>query len=268
MQIKPLHLVLLLSAIGVGVMTLVFYFTDLDLIITGYFYDPVGAVRFPIGEMEPWHWLYEEVDIFIYILAAIMITMLVIGLTKRRFRPFLVYALFVFLAYIIGPGLIVNVLLKGLEIDDFYIGWSRPRPREIIQFGGTEQFYRIWEPAFLDGLRNDNSSFPSGHVTSGAIFIAIFLVFNNVDFIAEMLGGKTKTKVTLINVFKYGGLVTAIITGLLLSVARISQGGHFASDCMYAFVFTWLPAAALYYCVFQIPTKEKREMDKLIASRT
>nr|MDO8118586.1 phosphatase PAP2 family protein [Candidatus Sigynarchaeota archaeon] len=267
MHIKPLYLVLLLGAIGVGVMTLVFYFTDLDLAITSYYYDPVGTVRFPIGNMEPWHWLYEEVDIFLYVLVAIIITMLVMGLVKRRFRPFLVYALFMFLAYIIGPGLIANVLLKGTEIGDFYIGWSRPRPREIIQFGGTEQFYRIWEPAFLDGLTYDNSSFPCGHALSGTIFIVIFFVFNNVDFIAEMLGGKTKARVALINAFKYGGLMAAIVVGFLLSIARISQGAHFASDCMYSFVFTWLPAAVLYYWVFQIPKKERRVMDKLVATK-
>nr|MDO8112131.1 phosphatase PAP2 family protein [Candidatus Sigynarchaeota archaeon] len=163
--------------------------------------------------------------------------------------------------------LIVNVLLKGDFIGDFYVGWSRPRPRDIMQFGGSDRFYRVWEPAFLDGLQYTNSSFPSGHVTVGAIFIVIFFVFNNVDFIAELMGGKTKGKVILINALKYGGLIASIFLGIMLAIARISAGGHFASDCMYAVVFSWLPAAVFYYWIFNIPKLERRALEKMRQSQ-
>jgi membrane-associated PAP2 superfamily phosphatase len=167
-------------------------------------------------------------------------------------------------SYLIGPGLIVNVLFKGVEIGDFYLGWGRPRPREITNFGGTANFYRVWEPSFLDPANHsDNSSFPSGHVTVGAIFIVIFFAFNNVEFITRVLGGRTRAKVVAINIIKYTGLATSVVFGTMFAISRISAGAHFASDCMYSFVFTWLPTAVLYYWVFKIPKKEHQFLERL-----
>ncbi len=268
MHLKPFQISLLLGAAFTLVMTLVFYFTDLDLAIAGSFYDPVGSVRFPVGDTMPWVWFYENDILFVILLAAIALFMIIFGASVKRFRPFLVYGLFMLVSYLIGPGLIANVLFKGTEIGDFYIGWGRPRPREITNFGGSADFFRIWEPAFLYGYQDDNSSFPSGHVTAGAALIVIYLAFNNADFIARVFGEKTGAKVAIINLIKYAGLVASIVLGILLAITRISAGGHFASDCLYSFVFTWLPAAVLYYWVFRIPRLEQRVLDRMQQSAT
>ncbi len=259
---KPFHIALLLGAAFTAIMTLVFYFTDLDPIITRFYYVDV-APHFPVGDTMPWAFFNEKDDIILYLMAAIVLFLIILGASVKRFRPFLVYGLFMLVSYLIGPGLIVNVLFKGTQIGDFYIGWGRPRPDETTLFGGTSEFFRIWEPAFLHGYHNENSSFPSGHVTVGAIFIVIFLAFNNVDFIAHIFGEKTRAKVTAIKVIKYSGLVAAIVLGILFSISRISAGRHFASDCMYGIFFTWLPAAVLYYWVFNIPRLERRELDRM-----
>lgn len=267
MKLKSIHLVTIILSALVAIMTVVFYFTDLDLAITGYFYDSVGPERFPVGDTMPWEFFNDEDDVFIYIAVGLILLMFIIGLTKKRYRPLLVYAGFVLISILVGSILIVNGLFKGMEIGDVYIGWSRPRPREIIEFGGTEQFYRIWEPAFLDGLTNTNSSFPSGHVTVGSSFIALFFIFNNVDIWMEIFGGETKGKRAIFNIFKYGGLALSIFLGLMFAISRISAGAHFASDCMYSFVFTWGPTAILYYWVFNIPKKERRAMEKMQEGR-
>jgi lipid A 4'-phosphatase len=265
---KPFYIAVLLCSAFTAIMTLLFYFTDLDLAITGFFYDPVGPSHFPIGNVMPWAWFNEEEKTLLYAFAAIILFILIFGLSKPRFRPFAVYGLFMVVAYIIGPGLIVNVLFKGTDLGGFYIGWARPRPREITSFGGTDEFFRVWEPAFLHGYADTNSSFPSGHVTVGAIFIVLFFAFNNVDFIARIFGEKTRAKVAIINTIKYSGLVAALVIGIMFSIGRISAGAHFASDCMYAFVFTWLPAAVLYYWVFNIPRLERIAMDRMQKAAT
>ncbi len=264
---KPFYVALFIGAAFTTIMTLVFYFTDLDLIIAGYYYVDF-APHFPVGATMPWAFFNEKDDILLYAMAAIILFLIILGASVKRFRPFLVYGLFMLVSYLIGPGLIVNVLFKGIEIGDFYIGWGRPRPREITLFGGTADFYRIWEPAFLHGYHDDNSSFPSGHVTVGAIFIVIFFAFNNVDFIARIFGEKTRAKVAIINTIKYSGLVAAIVLGIMFSISRISAGAHFASDCMYAFFFTWLPTAVLYYWVFNIPRLEQRALDRMQQTAT
>nr|MDO8085245.1 phosphatase PAP2 family protein [Candidatus Sigynarchaeum springense] len=262
MHLKPVYISMFVGAVFTAIMTLIFYFTDLDLVITGSFY--AGSNQFPVGSMMPWEFFNEKDDIVLFMMVAVVLFLIIVGLSKRRFRPFLIYGLFMLVAYLVGPGLVVNVLLKGNDDVGFYIGWSRPRPDTLAIFGGSiTRFYRIWEPAFLDGYQITNSSFPCGHVTVGAIFIVLFLAFNNVDFIARIFGEKTRTKVIIINTIKYAGLVAAIVLSILFSISRISAGRHFASDCMYAVFFTWLPAAVLYYWVFNIPRLEKRALDRM-----
>ncbi|NMC07622.1 MAG: phosphatase PAP2 family protein [Candidatus Lokiarchaeota archaeon] len=263
MQRKSFFIALIVGLAFTAVMTLVFYFTDLDLVITGAFYEAT-VPHFPASEVMPWAWFNEQDKLLIIPVAAIVLLLIIAGASVKKLRPFLIYGLFMLFSYLIGPGLIVNLLFKGMFIGDFYIGWARPRPREITLFSGTKDFYKVWEPAFLNPANiDDNSSFPSGHVTVGAIFIVIFFAFNNVEFISRILGERTRGKIIVINMIKYAGLVVSIILGLLLALSRISSGAHFASDCMYSFVFTWLPTAVLYYWIFKIPDKEKQYLERL-----
>ena len=262
MNVKITTLAWLGAAIAAGVMTLVFVFTPLDLIVASYFYDPVGPATWPVGSQMPWKFFNDEDDVLVIILAGIILTLLVAGLIKRRLRPLAVYAAFALVAVLVGPILVVNGIFKGMEIGDFYIGWARPRPRQIIDFGGDERFYHLWEPAFMDGLRGTNSSFASGHVSIGAIFIVIFFMFNNVDLIAKVINKTSTAAINSIKAVKYGGLISSIVFSFMLSVGRISAGAHFASDCMYAVIFVWTATAAIYYWVFRIPRLERRVLEK------
>ncbi|MHA1680993.1 MAG: phosphatase PAP2 family protein [Promethearchaeota archaeon] len=264
--IKPRYLSLLIGGIAVAILTIIFMVTNLDLEISGAFYNSAGPIYFPVGDEQPWAFFNEKDDYIVYSLAIFMLFLLIFGLVKKRFRPFLMYALFILIAYIIGPGLIVNVLLKGTDFGGFYIGWSRPRPRELTLFGGTADFYHLWEPAFLDGLQETNSSFPSGHVTVGAIFIVIYFIFNNVKFISKIFGEENKKKTVVINTIKYGGLGLSIFLSIMLAGARITAGAHFASDCLYSVVFTWVPAAFVYYVMFRFPKLESKAMEKMVAA--
>ncbi|MFX0102861.1 MAG: phosphatase PAP2 family protein [Candidatus Hodarchaeota archaeon] len=270
MKLKPIHFVTIILSSLVAIITLIFYFTDLDLLISGYFYDPSGPVRFPVGNMAPWTYFNEmNRDYPIIAALALLLVFLIIGLVKKRNRPYLVYTGFILISVLVSV-VIVEGLFKGIEIDDFYIGWSRPRPRELEQFGEDPlkalDFYRIWEPAFLDGLSNTNSSFPSGHVATGGYIIAFFFMFNNVDFLMEVAGGKSKGKKILFNSLKYGFLLLSIVLGIMLAISRISAGAHFASDSMYSYVFTWGPTAFMYYLVFNIPKKERKAFEKMKAA--
>jgi membrane-associated PAP2 superfamily phosphatase len=264
MQIKNYHIAMFAGAVAVGVMTFIFDVTPLDLVISKAFFFPLNPVHFPIGSLMPWAWFNANENDLTVVLYGIALFLLLVGLARPRFRPFIVYALFIVAAGIVGPELIVNFLLKGEMIGGIYIGWSRPRPYQIAIFGGTEPFYYVWQPAFLAGLKIPDSSFPSGHVVTGSIFIVIYLVFNNTTFIAAMIGGVTKRKVIVLKTVKYGGLVAAVFLGSMLTIARISAGAHFASDCMYSFVFTWFPSAILYYWVFNIPKLEQKAMKNYV----
>ena len=58
----------------------------------------------------------------------------------------------------LGPGLLTNVLLKS--------HWGRPRPIDIVAFGGDQHFVPWWDPR---GECPDNCSFVAGE-PSGAFW--------------------------------------------------------------------------------------------------
>ncbi len=106
--------------------------------------------------------------------------------------------LYLLIALIVGPGLIVNSLFK----DHF----GRARPFTVIEFGGD----RVFTPAFvITDQCEKNCSFSSGHA-AGAFF-ALALAF--------LTSRKRQWWIAL-----------ATLYGFSVGVARIAAGGHFFSD--------------------------------------
>ncbi len=63
---------------------------------------------------------------------------------------------FLILSVVIGPGLIINAVFKD--------HWDRPRPRDVVEFGGMLQC----TPAPLRG--ESGESFPCGHCSVGFLY--------------------------------------------------------------------------------------------------
>ncbi|MCX6285296.1 MAG: phosphatase PAP2 family protein [Bacteroidetes bacterium] len=119
---------------------------------------------------------------------------------------------------IVGPGLIVNLVLKDHT--------GRPRPREIIEFGGTEKFICICEK----GATNEGKSFPCGHCSMG-FYLAIPYLF---------LRSRKK-------ILAYSILALGVGYGIIIGIARMMAGGHFASDVLWAGLLVWLTALIGYH---------------------
>jgi len=118
----------------------------------------------------------------------------------------------------LGPGLIVNSIFKEY--------WGRPRPRDIVQYGGKKEFLHPWQK----GVAHNGSSFPSGHSSAAFYLTAPFFVLR-------------RRKPRAANLWLAGGL----IFGIFMSIARMVQGGHFLSDNLWAWGMVHLTAVALYY---------------------
>ena len=71
-------------------------------------------------------------------------------------------SLFLILVFALGPGLLVNGLLKML--------WARPRPRMLSEFGGTHDFVAWWDPT---GNCIKNCSFVSGEASAAFVGLAL-----------------------------------------------------------------------------------------------
>ena len=119
---------------------------------------------------------------------------------------------------IIGPGLFVNVLFKDHA--------GRPRPRDIVEFNGTEQYIC---PCVV-GENKDGKSFPCGHCSMG-FYLAIPYLF---------LRNRRK-------LLAYTFLAGGIVYGIIIGIARMMVGAHFASDVLWAGGIVWLIALIGFY---------------------
>ena len=131
--------------------------------------------------------------------------------------------LVVILTVALGPGLLVNGILKPY--------WGRPRPADITAMGGTQEYHKVWIPAGVKG----GKSFPCGHCSMGFSLtsVAAFYPLHPVLSVCALAGG--------------------VACGALLGVTRIIQGGHFPTDVLWAGILMLMLLATLYYLVFRVP---------------
>lgn len=123
-------------------------------------------------------------------------------------------ALIIFISLALGPGLMVNTILKD--------NWGRPRPYQVIRDGKT--FAPVWKSNFK---APENNSFPCGHASIGFFLGVPFLAFG----------------------FRRRGLVISLIGGAGIGAVRMLQGGHYLSDVIYCGIIVWLIAELVTFCV-------------------
>jgi lipid A 4'-phosphatase len=130
--------------------------------------------------------------------------------------------LFLMATIALGPGLLVNVMLKD--------HWGRPRPIDVTQFGGDQHFVAWWDPR---GVCDKNCSFVSGDV-SGAIWIIAPAALVPPPWRALAYGA-------------------ALALGLGMAALRIMAGGHFFTDTVFAGVFTFLIIWVVHGLIYRWP---------------
>jgi len=184
-----------------------------DLRVSALFYI---EGTWPIGKQFPWITLYRIDRIPGVLLALFGLVMFVISFKRPDFKQWRRAGAFLVLLLALGPGLLVNSLFKEY--------WGRPRPREIVQFGGKKEFLQPWQI----GQDGKGRSFPSGHASAAFYLTAPFFIYR-------------RRQKRLARIWLAGGLVF----GVFMSIARIAQGGHFLSDNLWAWGMVHLCALAL-----------------------
>ncbi len=125
---------------------------------------------------------------------------------------------FVFMAFILGPGVITNTILKD--------NWGRARPFHIEAFGGTKTF----TPALVPSDQClTNCSFVSGEAsTIYMVFFAFAMILPNM---------------------RWPLIAAGILAGTASGFVRIAQGGHFISDVAFSGILMMLTAITLHWLV-------------------
>ncbi|WPY00280.1 PAP2 superfamily phosphatase [Candidatus Trichorickettsia mobilis] len=121
---------------------------------------------------------------------------------KKTLSSWIAYLI---IAVTIGPGLIVNQILKN-DI-------GRARPSQITEFGGSKNFTAA---AIITDQCHYNCSFPSGHA-------AMAYYYTILAYTTLLFSNKNKKYFTII-------YISALLFGTLTGLSRILMGGHFLSD--------------------------------------
>ena len=174
-------------------------FPELDIQITSYFYNSeLGFMHKPNIIVQL---LFRSIPL-ITKLFSISCLLYIVYLYIKHKNPKLILnssAFFLLFTAIIGPGFIVNTVLK----DNF----GRARPNQIKEFNGSKEFTKAF---VISNQCDKNCSFSSGHAAIGFYFTAIAYTASAMYF--------------------YRIYLLAITFGTLVGLSRIIMGGHFASD--------------------------------------
>ncbi len=184
-----------------------------DLALESHFWDG-QACRWTGHDQPVYNWLYVYGILPALVGSVGALLLLIAGQYVKVLRRYSKVCLYLFLVLAIGNGIITNALLKEL--------WGRPRPSQITQFGGEEPF----EPSLTIDLDSRGKSFPCGHATMGFYFFAVALLL------------RRKARAIA---FSF-----ALLFGLAIGAARMSFGGHFSTDVVWAAIVMWLTALTLY----------------------
>lgn len=212
--IKRARLELLVLLILAVLTTLVFWLTDLDFQAAELFYRPENS-----GDVWPLrHWWPLEVLFdyaFPFTVAAGSVALLVYIAShfhthSRRFRR---KALYILLVIALGPGIVVNLVVKD--------HWGRPRPVHVKEFGGTYAYV----PPLKFGHTEDKS-FVCGHCSVGYAFFVLYFLSQNHKAIYFVL---------------------TLVLAWTMGATRMTSGGHFLSDILWSGYLVFLVAYALYY---------------------
>lgn len=174
-------------------------FPELDIQIANYFYEPELGFLYKTNVIV--QIFYMSIPLITKIFSIACLLYMIYLYLKHR-KPKLMLnssAFFLFATAIIGPGLVVNTVLK----DNF----GRARPRQIKEFNGNKEFTRAF---VITNQCEKNCSFSSGHAAMGFYFSAIAYIASTLYF----------TRIYLLG----------IAFGASVGLSRIIMGGHFASD--------------------------------------
>lgn len=136
--------------------------------------------------------------------------------------------LFLFIALVLGPGLIANVGFKD--------HWGRSRPRDVVEFGGTKSFSPALSPRF--DAAKQNGSFVSGDGAFGFFLPAFAFV------VPRRHARRT--------------FWSAMAVGSILGFARIASGAHFFSDVVFAGFIVLAATTAVHACMYGLAETKAR----------
>ncbi|CUW38516.1 Putative Superfamily protein(Phosphatidic acid phosphatase/chloroperoxidase, N-terminal,42-233) [Magnetospirillum sp. XM-1] len=195
-------------------------FPRIDIGVSALFFDATTR-SFPFRVHPLGEFARKTLPIFLFAAAGLIGLAGAVSLLLRRpvagIRPPM--ALLVVASLALGPGLVVNMILKD--------NWGRARPSTITEFNAGYQPDRRYTPALaMSDQCEDNCSFPSGHAALGFWTVSLAL-----------LAPPGRRRAAMAAAFAFGAA---------MGLVRIAQGGHFISDVAFSGVIVVGISMGLY----------------------
>ncbi len=199
-----------------GGLTLPFLvFPDLDILLQQPYFSATEG--WFMATRPFWDFIYKYSIFLGYLLAIAALALISLSYWRKALYPWRKAAFFMLFVVAIGPGVLVNSTFKD--------HWGRPRPRDIQEFQGTENFVLVWQKGHTEG-----KSFPCGHA-SIAFYLSIPFLF---------LRQRYKK-------WAWVFFISGTLYGLLVGYTRMLAGGHFASDVIWAAGMVWFTGIVGYH---------------------
>lgn len=196
----------------------------IDLHISSLFFTPSPIGGKGVFYNNPFfHFLFRYGELFGFAFGGFAGFVFILSFFIPKWKKWRPGSLAIGLTLFIGAGLITNAFFKEY--------WGRPRPKEIVEFGGKHIYRPFWSPDF--SLRQ--KSFPSGHVAMGFYYLSLC-------FAAK----RYRNRFLL-----YSGIFLTVFWGVGLMAARVAQGGHFLSDVIASALLMWLVALSVDHWVWK-----------------
>ncbi len=154
------------------------------------------------------------------VLVAVLIIKLIWPYRQSLLRPRDI--VFILSTLIVGPGIVTNLIFKD--------NWGRPRPYQVVNYGGSDPFVGVWQITHYCG---HNCSFVSGEGSSSMWLLTL--------------------AVLLPERWRPTGIKVLLAAGALFSLNRILFGAHFLSDVVLAWWITLLVIAVAYRLFYVSP---------------
>jgi lipid A 4'-phosphatase len=166
----------------------------------------------------------NSIDVLLALAVVLILASLAVKLAQPERASLIPPSLVLFLvsSLILGPGLVVNVILKD--------HWGRPRPSTIVAFGGNNPYMPVWE---ISRFCSRNCSFVAGEPSAAVWLMGAALA--------------------LPRRWRLPGMIVAGVYAVLIGVNRIAFGGHFLSDVLLSFSLTFLVMALLHRLFVERP---------------
>lgn len=204
-----------------------FYDNKIDFYWAQKFFVPGGENLWPHEFDLLWRFFYFAAPFIAFLICLPSLVIFIGSYFKSEWLRWRRRSLFVLISLLLGPGLLINTVFKP--------NWGRPRPRQVVEFGGIHQYHAFWQkPDSKKGM-----SFPCGHCSVGFFLVSLAYLIHR------------KNRLAAASVF-----TGALAIGFLMGVGRIAAGAHFMSDVFWAGWMTVLATHVSYFYILKLNRPE------------